>query len=100
MNGMKIALIEPNLLGHHKIYLESFYSVLKEMGCSLVIYTTEDLGILEGKKICYRKSRHLPSNPILKKCVVVLNFLFTTLNLWELNTCLRKDKTIDLVFFC
>ena len=97
---MKIALVEPSMNGHHEVYLKSFYSVLKEMGHSPMVYTTKGLKTIKIKQIRYKNSFRLPSNFLLKKCAVVLNLLVVILNLWNLRICLKKDKSVDLVFFC
>lgn len=95
---MKIALVEPNLSGHHKVYLNAFYDVLTALGHSVDIYT---IGRSIDKPHChigYNKVYSLPKNQVLKKFFVLLNGFIVLKNLHSVKKCLPID--IDLVFFC
>ena len=95
---MRIALVEPNLSGHHKVYLDVFYDELCALGHSVDIYTTH-LSI--DKQCCcikYDRVHSLPKNQIYKKLIVFLNSFITLKNLCTVRRRLSTD--IDLVFFC
>ena len=95
---MKIALVEPNLSGHHKVYLDVFYDVLSALGHSVDIYTVDRSVDKPCCYIEYNRTYPLPKNQVYKKLVVFLNGFIILRNLHAVKKCLPTD--IDLVFFC
>lgn len=95
---MKIALIEPNIGGHHLTYLLAFHQALQKLGHQVTIYTTATLQIENRQIIRFHKMLMLPKQPIRKKITVVINLFLTLLNLWEVRT--HLEKKTDLLFFC
>ena len=96
---MKIALIEPNIGGHHLTYLLAFHQALQKLGHQVTIYTTATLQIENRQIIRFHKMLMLPKQPIRKKITVVINLFLTLMNLWEVRTHLEK-KTYLLFYFC
>lgn len=94
---MKLALVEPNLSGHHIVYLDTFYKTLSTLGHSVEIYTTAKTD-KPHKIIKYTNTHTLPKLSVYKKVIVLINFFITLKNIYSLKKCLSKD--IDLVFFC
>lgn len=94
----KIALVEPNLSGHHAVYLEHFLQCLRRKGCDVTVYSLRSMNDPSRRIISYLKGWRLPKNPIIKKFVVGINWGIVAIN-WLL---LRKQlsRGTDLVFFC
>lgn len=92
----KIILVEPNLSGHHKVYLEEFYKTLKSLGCNISVLSTKN--ILCSKKIKYIKPLKLSQNNIAKKSQVCINFIICVINLLSIRCKIKKNGR--LIFFC
>lgn len=95
---IKIALVEPNLSGHHIVYLKHFIQCLRRKGCDVTVYSSRSMDDPSLKIISYIKGWRLPKNPIIKKFLVGINWGIVIIN-WLL---LRKQllRGTDLVFFC
>ena len=64
---IKIALVEPNLSGHHIVYLKHFIQCLRRKGCDVTVYSSRSMDDPSLKIISYIKGWRLPKNPIIKK---------------------------------
>ncbi len=95
---IKIALVEPNLSGHHVVYLEHFIQCLRQKGYNVTVYSLRSMGDTSFKIIPYIKGWRLPKNSIIKKFVVGINWGILSVNWLFLRKQLSKGT--DLVFFC
>lgn len=95
---MKIVLVEPNLSGHHKVYLKAFANTLQSLDHKVVIYSREDIEGFETRIISHKKFYKLPQNLFLRYIYVILNFMVTCRNIISLRCKLQENN--DLVFFC
>lgn len=94
---MRIVLVEPNLSGHHQLYLESFYGVLKDLGHDVSIISS-DSTLYKGKVLKYTNPILYFKNGFLKKINVFFNLFITVLNLWRVRSLVKKN--VDGIFFC
>ncbi len=100
METKNITLIEPNLSGHHLVYLDYFINALLNLDCHITVYSLSGVRKIEGvmyKTISYKPSYILPQNSIWKKIMVCFNFLIISYNILKLRVSIPRNAN---VFFC
>ena len=105
-----IVLVEPNLCGHHEMYLKYFTKVMLSLNCKTTIISIDieavDLlfpaeqcnDLINFSKIKYKRNLLLKGKGIKKKFIVVVNSIISVYNLYILKKKIPKD--CSLVFFC
>lgn len=96
---MRIVLVEPNLSGHHKLYLITFKKILLQLGHEVSVISTDIHFATEGCKVRYTSPKLYFKKGIGKKLNVFYNLFLTVLNLIRVRCIIRK-KDVDIVFFC
>lgn len=99
---MNIALVEPNLSGHHRFFLSAIADVLVGMQHKVTVYSTSlDINLdptVRVKYISYKENSACFHNFFMKKIYAVGGFLCMVKNYSSLSRMI--DSRIDLVFFC
>lgn len=95
---MRVVLVEPNLSGHHKLYLTTFKKILLQLGHEVFVISTDTCFATEGCQVRYTSPRLYFKMGIGKKLNVCYNLFLTVLNLIRVRCAIRKD--VDIVFFC
>lgn len=102
-----VALVEPNLCGHHAMYLKCFTKVLLAFNCKLTIVSrdvqeaksiiSDEREDITYKTISYKYAVNKNYKGLRKKFFVCVNLLRTIYNLFVLK---RQVHGVELVFFC
>ncbi len=102
-----IALVEPNLCGHHAMYLKYFTEVLLALDCKLTIVSrnvdeaksiiADETKDITYKKISYKYAANKNYKGLRKKIFVCIGFLRSIYNLFILK---KQVRGVELVFFC
>ena len=102
---MYLTLIDPNLAGHHVIYLKHIIETLEKKGHQILVLSSEDYlhykGDFHGRhkycKVKYIRFLILSSNFLMKKLRICMNLLIFIYNILAVRC---KTHRNDKLFFC